>query len=89
MVIRDGTFSTTFHILELLSLFPFEIHYILEISQSKSYRKKWIPPAILKNLSPKSARFNPKSTDPMLFFPINIQPDLGFFMPVNSDIAFR
>ena len=51
--------------------------------------KKWIPPAILKNLSPKSARFNPKSTDPMLFFPINVQSDLGFFMPVNSDIAFR
>ena len=45
-------------------------------------------PGRQKNHPPKAARFDPESTDPMLFFPINIQPDLGFFMPVNSDIAF-
>lgn len=52
------------------------------------FRKEWIPPVIRKNLPPKSARFYPKSTDLMLFLLINVQPDLGFFMPVNSEIAF-
>jgi len=41
-----------------------------------------------KNLPPKTARFHPKSTDPMLFLPIYVQPDLSLFMAINGDIYF-
>jgi hypothetical protein len=41
----------------------------------------------LQNFSPKTAPFHPKSMDSVLFLSINVQPDLGFFIPVNSGVA--